>query len=157
MGKDGFRNNVTIILKANGEVVENGTVQINDTADWTYTFHNLAKYANGKEIVYTLEEDIGNITDKYTSNITKCNNTFKVVNSHTPELVNKTVTKEWNDHDNQDNIRPKQVVITLKSNGIDYQVGIIKEANGVWKYTFNNLPKYENGTETNEIRCKYAN
>ena len=145
--QDGFRNNVTIILKANGEVVENGTVQINDTTDWTYTFRDLAKYANGKEIVYTLEEDLGNITDKYTSNITKCNNTFKVVNSHTPELVNKTVTKEWNDHDNQDNIRPKQVVITLKSNGIDYQVGIIKEANGVWKYTFNNLPKYDNGSE----------
>ncbi|MDQ8770040.1 Cna B-type domain-containing protein, partial [Streptococcus ruminantium] len=74
--QDGKRpKSITVNLLANGEVVQSQKV----TADnnWTYTFTNLPKYANGKEIVYTVTE---NAVDNYTTTIDGHN----ITNSYTP-------------------------------------------------------------------------
>jgi len=232
--QDGLRNNVTIILKADGVTVKNGVVQVNSTEDWTYTFTNLPKYANGKEIVYNVSEvnvptgynvtvdgltitnthipentsiniskvwDDANNTDGkrvpvtvhllaegneinstvltesndwkdtfvnlpkysngqeivytvsedeiegYTSTLVNCNGTYKFINTHTPELVNITVNKVWNDADNQDDMRPKQVTIRLKSSDGKTYVAVMEGVGNKWNYTFTDLPKYSNGEE----------
>ncbi|MBQ1195616.1 MAG: Cna B-type domain-containing protein, partial [Clostridia bacterium] len=106
---------------------------------WQYTFENLPKYENGIEIVYTVTEDA---VEGYTATI----NGFNVTNTYTPETINVSGTKTWNDADNQDGKRPESITINLLANGKE-----IAEANvtaeTAWQYTFENLPKYENGTE----------
>jgi len=231
--QDALRTNVTIILKADGVGVQNGTVQVNSTDDWTYTFTNLPKYANGKEIVYTIEEVVPygytvtiegytitnthevytkeiNVTkvwndnkdndnarmdvvvelladgekvdettlnegnswkdtfkdlpvnkdgksivytikevnvEHYITNITECNGNFIITNTLVPELVNVTVYKVWNDSNNQDGIRPEEVTLKLKADGQEYTVKVVKSTGGKWNYTFTDLPKYNAGKE----------
>jgi len=136
-------NNVTITLVIDG-VVSDNKVQINST-NWNYTFENLPKYRdNGVLINYNVTEDA---VEDYTTEIVFCEGRFKVINTHVPEVVNKTVNKLWNDDDNRDNMRPSKVTIKLKSNDGNEYVAVIEEVNGKWNYTFTDLPKYSNGKE----------
>ncbi|MDQ8775751.1 Cna B-type domain-containing protein, partial [Streptococcus ruminantium] len=82
--QDGKRpKSITVNLLANGEVVQSQKVSA-DT-NWTYTFTNLPKYANGKEIIYTVTE---NAVDNYTTTIDGHN----ITNSYTPGQTSLTVT-----------------------------------------------------------------
>ena len=55
-----------------------------------------------------------------------------------------TVTKQWNDNNNQDGKRPESVEVELYKNGT--ATGETKELTGdTWTATFDNLPVYENG------------
>ncbi|MDQ8806171.1 Cna B-type domain-containing protein, partial [Streptococcus ruminantium] len=50
--QDGKRpQSITVNLLADGEVIK--SQQVTAENDWKYTFTDLPKYANGKEIVYT--------------------------------------------------------------------------------------------------------
>lgn len=54
--KDGKRpEQITVRLLADGKEVANQVVTA--ASNWTYTFSDLPKYADGKEIVYTIDED----------------------------------------------------------------------------------------------------
>ena len=54
--QDGKRpTSITINLLANGEKVDEKTVSADD--NWSWSFTNLPKYENGKEITYTITED----------------------------------------------------------------------------------------------------
>ena len=77
-----------------------------------------------------------------------------IINTHTPEKISKTVTKVWDDENNQDGIRPEKIYVTLykEVNGtktvVEENVEItdaLKDEKDNWIYTWNNLPKYENG------------
>lgn len=78
-----------------------------------------------------------------------------IINQHTPEKISKTVTKVWDDANNQDGNRPKEIFVTLykEVNGTKTVVAgqenikITQGENGEWKYTWNDLPKYDNGKE----------
>ena len=85
---DGLRDEVTIFLKANDEVIE--TVKLNDNNYWSYDFENLAEYYfNGNELVpvqYSVEEDE---FEGYTSEVTgNINDGFVVTNTHKVIPVN---------------------------------------------------------------------
>ena len=55
--QEGFRpKNVNVKLIANGEV-KDGEVTLNADNDWTYNWTRLNKYANGKEIEYTISQE----------------------------------------------------------------------------------------------------
>ena len=59
-----------------------------------------------------------------------------------------TVKKIWNDNDNEEGIRPESVtVILFKNNEVMASQDIETDENGEWKYTFTNLPTFENGVE----------
>lgn len=62
-------------------------------------------------------------------------------------LTEKSVTKVWDDNNNQDGIRPDGIKVQLYANGeaVGSEV-TLNEANN-WKHTFSNLAKYENGKE----------
>ncbi len=66
-----------------------------------------------------------------------------------PELIPVSVEKVWNDNNNSENKRPVSIDVQLYKNGTSmgntYKVKL-NQANE-WKYTWENLPKYENGTE----------
>ena len=146
--QDGIRpKNITITLFADGEEVEGKKVQIKgDENEWTYTYENLPKYANGVEITYTINET--GVPQGYDSSKTgDMANGFTITNTHTPEVRDISVKKVWVDSDNQDGIRPTSIELILKANGTEKQRHTLEGNGNEWTYTFTNLPKYENGTE----------
>ena len=128
---------ITVNLLKNGEKVASKTVTEAD--GWKWTFDNLAKYENGKEITYTVEEET---VEGYTATV-KGNN---ITNSYTPEKTTVEGTKTWDDADNQDGKRPEAITINLLKNGEKVATKTVTEADG-WKWSFDNLAKYENGKE----------
>lgn len=140
--QDGKRpDSLVVTLYANGN--EKATKEL--TADnWSYTFKDLPKYENGKEITYTVSEST---VDGYTLTSNEMvKDTITLTNSYTPEVTSKKVTKVWNDNNNQDGIRPNSVTISLY-NGDKLVKTAELNSSSDWTYYFTNLPKYENGKE----------
>lgn len=53
--------------------------------------------------------------------------------------------KTWDDANNQDKKRPEKITVILLANGEPIQNPDVKpDENGKWKYSFKNLPKYDN-------------
>jgi hypothetical protein len=250
--KDGLRTEtITLVLKANDEVVEQ--ITLGDFNNWTYTANNLRKYAEGKEINYSIEElnvpegytvsystsilntsvietiihcellssgsdgstyriyvtnltndiiiggeidifnksgeriDFAGLYDGYydfvwpyeeefeikviysanrnyleseawfnelntipsedeTKDLSRPDITFNVLNTHVPSTINFTVTKIWNDTDNQDGKRPENIIIQLLADGEKYDEVVLNESNN-WTSTFTNLPEYVDGKQ----------
>ena len=134
--QDGIRpDSITINLLANGEKVSSTIA--NSESNWNYSFTNLDKYNQGTEIKYTLEEVS---VDGYTSEITD----FNITNTHTPETVSYILQKAWSDQDNNDGIRPEYIIVHLYADGYEKLSQKVTAESG-WTYTFENLPKYNNG------------
>ena len=134
--QDGIRpSSITVNLLANGQQVASKKVSASD--NWQYSFDNLAAYANGKKITYTVTEDA---VAGYTSTV----NGYNVINCHAPATVKVSGTKTWNDNNNQDGIRPSSITVNLLANG--QQVASKKvSASDNWQYSFDNLAAYANG------------
>ena len=134
--QDGIRpSSITVNLLANGQQVASKKVSASD--NWQYSFDNLAAYANGQKITYTVTE---NAIAGYTSTV----DGYNVTNSHTPATVKVSGTKTWKDNNNQDGIRPSSITVNLLANG--RQVASKKvSASDNWQYSFDNLAAYANG------------
>lgn len=138
--QDGKRpESITINLLANGVKLDSKTVTAAD--NWSWTFDELDVYANGNKITYTITED--EVAD-YASQVIG----YNVTNTHTPEIITISGTKTWEDNNNQDGKRPESITINLLADGkVKASKTVTPNAEGKWEYTFENLPKYENGTE----------
>ncbi len=144
--QDGIRkDSITVILVADGVETET-TLVLSEANNWTGSFTNLDKYKNGKEIVYTVKEVA---VDGYTSEVVKNDNGgYTITNTHTPEKTSVSITKIWNDNNNQDGIRPEEITIELFANFVGKQRVTVKpDENGNWSYTFTDLDKYKDGKE----------
>ena len=134
--QDGIRpSSITVNLLANGQQVASKTVSASD--NWQYSFDNLAAYANGKKITYTVTEDA---VAGYTSTV----NGYNVTNNHTPATVKVSGTKTWNDNNNQDGIRPSSITVNLLANGQQVASKTVSASDN-WQYSFDNLAAYANG------------
>ncbi|MBO5348734.1 MAG: Cna B-type domain-containing protein, partial [Clostridia bacterium] len=155
--QDGKRpSSIEVTLLANdkqysAEGIQN-PVQLSESNSWSHTWNNLPKYANGTEIKYEIKE-IGEVQG-YTSTSNEVGNVTTITNNHTPEETERTVKKVWEDNNNQDGKRPSSIEVTLLANDKQYSAeGIqnpvqLSESNS-WSHTWDNLPKYANGTEIN--------
>ncbi|MCD7770168.1 MAG: Cna B-type domain-containing protein, partial [Oscillospiraceae bacterium] len=141
--QDGIRpESITVALVKNGETTDK-TVTLSEENNWTASFENLPQYANSKEIEYTVEEVS---IDGYTTEITEVEGGYTVTNSHTPETTSVTVTKAWDDEDDQDGLQPESVTVTLYAGNTAVATATLNGDNG-WTYTFTGLAKYSAGTE----------
>ena len=147
--------NVTLQIKNGEQLVQSGIV--NAENNWTYEFH-VPKYdENANEITYTVDEvDTGSIFYTKTGiegdmlNGYTVTNTFQVPD----EKVEVSVTKVWEDNNNEAEKRPASITVkVIGSDGQEYTKKLSR-ANAVsgninnWSETFTNLPKYdENGNE----------
>ena len=61
--------------------------------------------------------------------------------------ITYAVTKKWEDSENQDGIRPKQILVQLKADGVSYGEAVILEESNGWRYAWKDLPQYKNGRE----------
>nr|WP_324613910.1 Cna B-type domain-containing protein [Pediococcus pentosaceus] len=79
--QDGIRpSSITVNLLANGQQVASKKVSASD--NWQYSFDNLAAYANGQKITYTVTEDA---VAGYTSTV----DGYNITNTHNPTTPEK--------------------------------------------------------------------
>ena len=131
---------ITIYLLANGTQVD--AKEISEKDGWKYSFTGLAKYDDNKqEIKYTVDESE---VEKYTKQVNGYDivNTYKPDNPPTPETIDISGVKTWNDANNKDGIRPKAIKVKLLANGKE-KTSVITTEEQKWKYSFTKLPKYD--------------
>lgn len=139
--QDGKRpDSITIRLYANGTELKDKAVTVTADDGWKWSFAGLPKYADGKEITYTISEDA---VDGYTPAYTD----FDVTNTYTPEQTSITVTKAWADNNDQDGLRPESITVKLLADGADTKKTLTLSSGNNWTGTFNNLDKYRDGGE----------
>ena len=150
--QDGIRpDSVTIYLDKEVDGVKTEGIKTTTTNEnWEYSFTDLPKYENGKEIVYSVREEA--VTD-YTTTIEGTT----ITNTHTPELYNEdgvlSGTKTWVEGENQEGYRPEAIYVRLYANGeraVDVNGNPVADLrvdgdSNVWTYEFNNLPENKNG------------
>lgn len=139
---DGMRPD-EITITAHGSDGRSYTEKLNADNQWSVMFSNLPKYADGKVIEYSLTEES---VPGYASSVTRNGKSFVLINTHVDETKNITITKAWNDGNNQDGLRPKSITAVVNgSDGSARFVQLFESQN--WTTSLNNLPKYKNSTE----------
>ena len=159
--QDGKRpQSILVQLYANGQKLGEPVV-LNEGNGWSYGWSDLPVKQDGQTVVYSLKE-VGRIPG-YESTVTGDVQTgFVITNSHTPELTNISGEKIWDDGDNQDGKRPESITVNLFANGEKIDSKAVKaDAEGNWKYSFKNLPKYADGqlisyTVTEDVVPEYT-
>ena len=147
--QDGKRpESVQVQLYADG-VEEGAPVTLGEAVNWTHTWEHLAEKKAGKTITYTVRELELTEVPGYTSQVTgDAKNGFTVINTHTPETTSVSGKKIWNDNNNQDKKRPESITVRLYANNVEKAHTTVEaDADGNWTYSFENLPKYEDGQE----------
>ena len=137
--QDGLRPaSIVVNLLANGEKV--AQKELTNATDWKESFTGLPKFKDGKEIVYTLQEEK---VAEYTTTIDQA--AYTITNTHAPGKTSVTVTKKWDDENDKDGIRPKSIRIQLYAN--DQKVGqeVELSAENKWTHTFADLDEKANG------------
>ena len=146
--QDGIRPaSIKVYLYKNNELFK--TAVISDANNWTYSFDELDRYADGSEISYKIVEDTVNGYDtEINYDEIDENNIISstITNTHTPEKIDIDINKTWDDKDNYDGLRPIEIAVDLYKDGEYYDTYIINE-NDNWKYSIKDLDKYANGTE----------
>ena len=136
--QDGLRpTTITVHLLANGEKVQTAIVS-GEGETWSHTFTNLPVYKNGQKIIYTVTEDT---VANYTATIdgTTITNTYK------PGKTSLTVTKKWDDAENQDGLRPKTIKVQLYADGQELGKVVELSEDNKWTYTFSDLDEKKDG------------
>ncbi|MDO4283679.1 MAG: Cna B-type domain-containing protein, partial [Clostridia bacterium] len=129
-------DSINLILYADG--IENERVEVNEESNWRTVFKKKLKYdSNGKEIIYTIDEDYSNKFYEKTIDKNEVTNTFKVPD----EKVEIEVLKIWEDEENKANKRPESIELIVKAEGKEVARKTVTE-NDNWRYTFE-LPKYD--------------
>ena len=137
--QDGKRpESIKVRLLANGTEV--ATKDVTAADNWTYSFTDLPKFADGKEIVYTVTEDA--VAD-YTTAI----DGTTITNSYKPGKTSITVTKAWADNDNQDGIRPENIKVQLYAGETAQGEEVTLSADNNWTYTWSELDAKKDGQD----------
>ena len=143
---------ITLHLLANGvhtekSIVLNGTqdsdpeqTDANETEAWFATWTNLPKFAEGKEINYTVyESEVGN--GYYEKSKVRENNHITITNARNADKTTVTVQKVWDDANNQDNVRYAGVAVQLYADNAVSGAPVVLNANDHWRYTWTALNK----------------
>ncbi len=115
------------------------TLKVTAADDWKWSFTDLDKYQDGKEILYTITEDA---VAGYSTEI----NGFDVTNTHKPSEIAISGAKHWVDNDDQDGKRPESITVNLLANGVEVAEKTVTAAND-WKWSFTELPEYKDGVK----------
>ncbi|MEW6909399.1 Cna B-type domain-containing protein [Trueperella pyogenes] len=123
--------------KPHGKPVE---VKADEKGEWKYSFTDLPKFAEGKQIVYSVAEV--KVPEGYVSKADGMN----LKNTHKPATVSVEGAKTWDDANNQDGKRPESITIRLLKNGVEADSRTVTAAQK-WAWSFTDLPKFDKGQE----------
>lgn len=141
--QDGKRpKSINVQLYGNGQAV-GAPVALNESNQWRYEWTDLDEKANGQTIVYTVKE-VTSVPGYQGATTMEPDGTIVLTNTYTPENIQISGSKTWEDKNNQDGKRPKEIMVNLLADGVEIDHKKVTESNG-WKYEFTNLPKYRNG------------
>lgn len=138
--RDGIRPyDVDIVLSSS----EGSSYSYTMSGDDSVNVKGILAYISGKAVSYTASgENVEGYDRKVTTN--KEYSKFTVAYSHDSERISLQVTKQWEDDNNRDGIRPDSVNVTLTgSDGSTYDAQLLSK-NG-WKYVFSDLYSYNDG------------
>ncbi|MFR5262489.1 MAG: BspA family leucine-rich repeat surface protein [Christensenellales bacterium] len=137
-------NSVTVRLYANGKP-EGKTLTLDENNKWAGEFGDIPySDANGNKINYTIKEDsVTGYNDILAAPFYQNGYAvFNLTNKHEPEKINIKGEKTWDGG----SYRPEKVTIGLLANGkLIRSIDVRPDEQGLWKYSFDNLFKYENG------------
>lgn len=137
--QDGVRpDKVTVRLLADGTEV--ASQELSAATDWKTVFTNLPKYNHGKQIVYTVTEDT-------VANYSAAIDGTTITNSYKPGKTSVTVTKRWEDNNDQDGKRPNTIKVQLYADGKAQGKEVELSAKNNWTHTFSNLLLKAKGKE----------
>ncbi|MEG0730903.1 MAG: Cna B-type domain-containing protein, partial [Vagococcus sp.] len=124
------------------DVYQTQEVVPDEDGDWSYSFKDLPKYDEDL-ILYTYAVKERNV-DGYLGVVEGTD----IINTYQNTALTKVVgEKKWADLNNKLEKRPDEISVDLYQNDIKKQTQIVKaDKDGNWKYEFNDLPKYEDGT-----------
>ena len=140
--RDGLRpEKLFVTLKIGEQPV--ATVELNEENEWTATVDDLPVYGSeGHKFIYTWTEPaIPGYTPVYPVTV---DGVTILENVHEPEARPLTVQKVWEDNDDQDGKRPKEIIVILKADGTEIGRYRLNEKNG-WKSVTEPLPVYADG------------
>lgn len=131
----------SILINLFADEEEAGFVTLNPENFWNHVFENLPVYKDGNKIQYTVEEVS---VEGYRTTIDKTVSTgsinFEVKNTLLTDISGE---KTWDDNDNAANKRPDSITVKLIDN---QSKAVVTTATATaandWKYTFENVPKY---------------
>ena len=126
---------------------------------WSHTFEQVKKYNGGELIVYEAEvtSDLNAhiVEGGYQYSWTASGLDVTISKNRNVKSVNAKI--EWDDQQNNDNIRPSTVILRLYADGValegaEYAKLLTGDPTAdTWEYTFENLPVYREGEEGQEI------
>ena len=145
--QDGIRpESITFTLLKNGTTIADKTCTANASTSWSCTIDNLDEYENGEKINYSIGElDLINGYETGSA-VSIGNNSFSITNVHTPETTEATITKVWEDEDDQDGIRPTSITMQLLADGEEVEGKTVTLTNDKLTDTITGLPKYNKST-----------
>ena len=142
--QDGKRTTSVKIQILNGDQVVD-EIETSKDKNWSFESKELPKYENGQEINYTVKEVA---VAAYETTITKdSDGKYTLTNSHTPEKIDLTGQKSWNDNDDQDGMRPASITVELLANGKATGKTSTTSAAQNWTYSFTGVDRYQDGKE----------
>ena len=122
------------------------TVELSEDNQWNASFDDLDQYEKGKEIIYTVVEDE---VKGYQVGITGSQDTgYILTNTHGLDTVEIKGTKTWDDHNDQDKMRPSKITVRLFADGQEIALKEVTK-DSKWIYDLGNLVKYKDGKEIN--------
>jgi len=140
--RDGVRADF-LHITLNGSDGKSYEADLTEETGWAAVITNLPVYFNhGEKIIYTIAEDD---TANYEAELvtTEDGYGFTFTNTHEVAKTDITVTKTWEDAENQDGVRPDEVEVVLTgSDGSRYSAVLTEETE--WTYIFTDLPVYWN-------------
>ena len=115
----------------------NQTVTVDADDDWRFTFSDLAEYANGEKITYTISVDE---IDNYTTIIdgTTVTNTYSAIDNSVTAAAGSVF---WDDGKNAKGLRPQTVTMRLL-NGSNEEVAsstVEPDEDGNWEFSFGSI------------------
>ena len=138
--QDGKRpGSIEVTLKADGTAVDSAVLA--EANKWQYTFENLPKYAEGEEIVYTVDEVP---VDGYKSTTGYVGSVYVITNYYVPKTTYTVVKKVWNDNNDAAQVRPASIEVVLLVNNEESTTYTLTSAYD-WTMSVYDLPLYKAG------------
>ena len=142
--QDGKRpSEIRVTLTANGKATDR-VVTLSEANKWTATVSGLDKFQGGKEVVYSWSED--GLSEGYAlSSNAAVGTVTTLTNSYKPEQTSATVSKAWDDANDQDGMRPESIKVTLLADGEPTEHTVTLSQDNKWTDTVSGLDKMKDG------------
>ena len=128
-------SSVKVVLYRDGDQYRTAT--LSESNDWTYEFENLSER-------YSWSVGEADVPEGFTSYVTKGKGGYVITNVSTvkpplgPGTVSKSVSKAWDDNNNELGLRPSSVSVTLLKDGVAAESVTLSDANG-WSHSWADL------------------